>query len=67
MKKTLNVGFIIILCFSLCIIISRKYFFDYVRVDGNSMLKIFKSNDIIIINKLDKNYKRFDSCEDGFI
>ena len=38
----------------------RTFVVTPVRVDGVSMEKTLKDNDILILNKLDKNYDRFD-------
>jgi len=42
------------------IILIRLFIITPVRVDGSSMENTLKENDILILNKLDKNYERFD-------
>ena len=42
------------------VVIFRTYIATPVRVDGDSMKDTLYNNDILILNKLDKSYKRFD-------
>lgn len=42
------------------VIFIRTFIATPVRVDGSSMVPKLKNNDILILNKLSSNYKRFD-------
>lgn len=42
------------------VVLFRTYIATPVRVDGDSMKDTLHNNDILILNKLDKTYKRFD-------
>ena len=42
------------------VILFRTFIATPVRVDGNSMNDTLNNNDILILNKLDKTYERFD-------
>ena len=42
------------------VVLFRTYIATPVRVDGDSMKDTLHNNDILILNKLDKSYKRFD-------
>lgn len=42
------------------VIFIRTFIATPVRVDGSSMVPKLKNNDILILNKLSRNYKRFD-------
>ena len=42
------------------VVLFRTYIATPVRVDGDSMKDTLNNNDILILNKLDKSYKRFD-------
>ena len=43
-----------------CVILFRTFIATPVRVDGDSMRESLHNGDILILNKLDNNYKRFD-------
>lgn len=42
------------------IILIRTFFITLVQVDGTSMTSTLQNNDILLLNKLDKEYQRFD-------
>ena len=42
------------------VIIIRCFIVEPVRVSGNSMYPTLKDNDIVLLNKFNKNIKRFD-------
>lgn len=42
------------------VVLFRTFIATPVRVDGNSMNDTLNNNDILILNKLDKTYERFD-------
>ena len=42
------------------VVFIRTFIATPVRVDGSSMVPTLKNNDILILNKLARNYKRFD-------
>jgi len=42
------------------VVLFRTFIATPVRVDGSSMDSTLKNGDILILNKLDKNYERFD-------
>ena len=42
------------------VVLFRSFIATPVRVDGDSMYSTFKNGDILILNKLDKSYERFD-------
>jgi len=42
------------------VVLFRTFIATPVRVDGDSMKDTLHNNDILILNKLDKSYKRFD-------
>ena len=42
------------------VVLFRSFIATPVRVDGDSMKDTLHNNDILILNKLDKSYKRFD-------
>ena len=42
------------------IILIRSFIVTLVRVDGNSMVDTLHNGEILVLNKLDRNYKRFD-------
>ena len=42
------------------VVLFRSFIATPVRVDGDSMYSTLKNNDILILNKLDKSYDRFD-------
>lgn len=42
------------------VVLFRSFIATPVRVDGSSMVPTLKNNDILILNKLSKDYKRFD-------
>lgn len=42
------------------VIVIRTYIFTPVRVNGNSMFDTLKEGNILILNKLDTDYERFD-------
>ena len=42
------------------VVLFRTFIATPVRVDGDSMNSTLNNNDILILNKLDKNYERFD-------
>ncbi|MBQ9318115.1 MAG: signal peptidase I [Bacilli bacterium] len=42
------------------VVVIRTFIATPVRVDGSSMVPTLKNNDILILNKLARNYKRFD-------
>ena len=44
----------------LVVVLFRTFIATPVRVDGSSMVPTLKNGDILILNKLTKNYKRFD-------
>ena len=44
----------------LVVVLIRLFVATPVRVDGNSMNPTLKNNQILILNKMDKSYKRFD-------
>lgn len=43
-----------------CVVLFRTFIATPVRVDGGSMDHTLHNNDILILNKLDKSFKRFD-------
>ena len=43
-----------------CVVLFRTFIATPVRVDGDSMRESLHNGDILILNKLDNNYKRFD-------
>ena len=43
-----------------CVVLFRTFIATPVRVDGGSMNHTLHNNDILILNKLDKSFKRFD-------
>ena len=43
-----------------CVVLFRTFIATPVRVDGNSMNDTLNNNDILILNKLDTSYERFD-------
>ena len=43
-----------------CVVLFRTFIATPVRVDGSSMDHTLHNNDILILNKLDKNFDRFD-------
>ena len=59
MKKIIKeiVPYIIIV---ILVVLFRTFIATPVRVDGDSMVDTLHNNDILILNKLDKNYMRFD-------
>lgn len=59
MKKMLNevIPYVVII---LAVILFRLFIATPVRVDGDSMNPTLKNNQILLLNKIDKNYKRFD-------
>ena len=59
MKKLINelYPYVIIV---VVVVLFRTYIATPVRVDGDSMKDTLHNNDILILNKLDKSYKRFD-------
>ncbi|MBR1717964.1 MAG: signal peptidase I [Bacilli bacterium] len=59
MKKMLNevIPYVVII---LAVILFRLFIATPVRVDGDSMNPTLKNNQILLLNKMDKNYKRFD-------
>ena len=44
----------------LVVVLIRLFVVTPVRVDGESMSPTFKNNQILLLNKMDKSYKRFD-------
>ena len=42
------------------IVLIRSFIVTLVRVDGNSMVDTLHNGEILVLNKLDKDYKRFD-------
>ena len=42
------------------IVLIRSFVVTLVRVDGNSMVDTLHNGEILVLNKLDKDYKRFD-------
>lgn len=44
----------------ICVVLFRTFIATPVRVDGGSMDHTLHNNDILILNKLDKSFKRFD-------
>lgn len=44
----------------IAVVLFRTFIATPVRVDGSSMDSTLKDGDILILNKLDKNYERFD-------
>lgn len=44
----------------ICVVLFRTFIATPVRVDGDSMNDTLYNNDILILNKLTDNYKRFD-------
>ena len=45
---------------ALVVILIRLFIISPVRVDGDSMYPTLKNNDYLLLEKFDKNYKRFD-------
>lgn len=43
-----------------CVVLFRTFIATPVRVDGDSMRESLHNGDILILNKLDKSYERFD-------
>ena len=43
-----------------CVVLFRTFIATPVRVDGDSMRETLHNGDILILNKLDNNYERFD-------
>ena len=43
-----------------CVVLFRTFIATPVRVDGDSMRESLHNGDILILNKLDNNYERFD-------
>ena len=43
-----------------CVVLFRTFIATPVRVDGDSMKDTLHNNEILVLNKLDKSYKRFD-------
>lgn len=43
-----------------CVVLFRSFIATPVRVDGDSMRETLYNGDILILNKLDNNYERFD-------
>lgn len=44
----------------ICVVLFRTFIATPVRVDGDSMRESLHNGDILILNKLDKSYERFD-------
>ncbi len=59
MKKFIKelIPYIIII---ICVVLIRTFIITPVRVDGVSMNPTLENNEILILNKLDKSYNRFD-------
>ena len=59
MKKILNElkSYIIIV---IVVVLFRTFIATPVKVDGSSMSSTLENNDILLLNKLDKSFKRFD-------
>ena len=59
MKKFIKelIPYIIII---ICVVIIRTFIVTPVRVDGVSMSPTLENNEILILNKVDKSYNRFD-------
>ena len=59
MKKFIKelIPYIIII---ICVVLIRTFIVTPVRVDGVSMNPTLENNEILILNKLDKSYNRFD-------
>ena len=59
MKKILNElkSYIIIV---IVVVLFRTFIATPVKVDGSSMSTTLENNDVLILNKLDKSYERFD-------
>ncbi len=60
MKKVSSILLIIFLLVCIFILLIRHFAIDYKLVDGDSMLNTLKNGDIVIIDKTNKNFNRYD-------
>lgn len=60
MKKIIKILSIIIIFICIFIILIRLFIVDYKLVDGNSMLNTIKKGDVVIIDKINDNFNRYD-------
>lgn len=48
------------LVIALALALTQAYLFQFIRVDGTSMADTLKNGDILLVNKLDRNFQRGD-------